>query len=143
MKKSNNKNVKRTITKGKKNFEEFKKFISKGNIFDLAVGVVIGGAFGKIVTSLVNDLLMPVIGLLFGGLDFTTLKLKINDSEIMYGNFIQNVVDFLIVAVCIFVFIKILSKLTKKKEEENKKEAKIEKDESVKLLEEIRDLIKK
>ena len=145
MKKENLKTKKKVtkITKrGKKNIEEFKKFISKGNIMDLAVGVIIGGAFGKIVTSLVNDILMPVIGALFGGLDFTTLSIKVVDSKIMYGNFIQNIVDFLIVSACIFVFIKILSKLTTKKEEEQKND-KVEKDETVKLLEEIRDLLKK
>jgi large conductance mechanosensitive channel protein len=144
--KKENLKTKKKVTKitkrGKKNIEEFKKFISKGNIMDLAVGVIIGGAFGKIVTSLVNDILMPVIGALFGGLDFTTLSIKVVDSKIMYGNFIQNIVDFLIVSACIFVFIKILSKLTTKKEEEQKND-KVEKDETVKLLEEIRDLLKK
>lgn len=119
---------------------EFKEFISKGNVVDLAVGVIIGGAFSKIVSSLVNDILMPIIGTLLGGLNFTSLSLKIGNAVISYGNFIQNVVDFLIVAFCIFIFVKIMNKLHKEKKEEIK--APIKSDE-VKLLEEIRDLLKK
>ena len=118
--------------------DEFKQFISKGNIIDLAVGVIIGQAFGKIVTSLVNDILMPLIGVVSGGLDFSGLSYKIGDATIMYGVFIQNIIDFLIVAICIFVFIKLMSKLSKKKEvKEEKKVA-----ENVLLLTEIRDLLK-
>lgn len=119
--------------------QEFKKFISRGNVLDMAVGVIIGGAFGKIVTSVVNDLLMPLIGILLGGLDFTGLYLKIGDAKILYGSFIQNVVDFLIVATCIFIIMKLLNKITHKSQE--KKQTK-EKSEDVKLLEEIRDLLK-
>ena len=119
---------------------EFKEFISKGNVVDLAVGVIIGGAFSKIVSSLVNDILMPIIGTLLGGLNFTSLSLKIGNAVISYGNFIQNVVDFLIVAFCIFIFVKIMNKLHKEKKEEIK--VPIKSDE-VKLLEEIRDLLKK
>ena len=84
----------------KKLFTEFKEFISKGNVIDMAVGVVIGSAFSKIVTSLVNDIIMPLVGIIIGGLDFTSLSIKIKDSEILYGAFIQNIVDFLIVALC-------------------------------------------
>lgn len=125
-----------------KNFiAEFKKFISKGNVVDLAVGVIIGGAFSKIVSSLVNDILMPLIGTLLGGLNFTSLSLKIGNAVISYGNFIQNVVDFLIVAFCIFIFVKIMNKLHKEPEQP-KEQTKIKSDE-VKLLEEIRDLLKK
>ena len=83
--------------------KEFKKFISKGNVVDLAVGVVIGGAFGKIVTSLVDNIIMPLVGIIVGGIDFTNLYLKLGDAKIEYGIFIQNVVDFLIVAFCIFI----------------------------------------
>lgn len=119
---------------------EFKKFIMRGNIIDMAVGVIVGTAFGKIVTSLVNDILMPLIGTLLGGLNFTNLTIKINDATIQYGLFIQNIIDFLIIAFSIFIFIKLISKLTNKKEE--KKEAP-SKSEEVKLLEEIRDLLKK
>ena len=78
--------------------KEFKEFISKGNVVDLAVGVIVGGAFGKIVTSLVNDILMPLLGILLGGIDFTNLTITIRDAKITYGMFIQNVFDFLIVA---------------------------------------------
>jgi len=124
-----------------KNFiAEFKEFISKGNVVDLAVGVIIGGAFSKIVSSLVNDILMPIIGTLLGGLNFTSLSFKIGNAVISYGNFIQNVVDFLIVAFCIFIFVKIMNKLHKEKEEEVKPPIKSD---EVKLLEEIRDLLKK
>lgn len=119
--------------------KEFKKFISRGNVLDMAIGVIIGGAFGKIVTSIVNDLLMPLIGIILGGLDFTGLYLKIGDATILYGSFIQNVVDFLIVAACIFIIMKLLNKFTHKSQEEKKTE---EKNEDIKLLEEIRDLLK-
>ena len=126
--------------------KEFKEFISRGNVVDLAVGVIMGGAFGKIVTSLVNDLIMPLVGIIIGGINFTTLSITVKDSKIMYGNFIQNVVDFLIVALCIFFMVKIVNKLNdihKKKEvkEEPKEEPK--KSDEVLLLEEIRDLLKK
>lgn len=121
-------------------FKEFKKFIARGNVMDLAVGVIIGGAFGKIVTSLVNDVLMPAIGIIIGGLDFSNLSVTIKDSKIMYGSFIQNIVDFLIVSFCIFILIKIVNKITRKKEEEKVEEVK--KPEDVMLLEEIRDLLK-
>ncbi len=124
----------------KKFFDEFKKFIERGNVIDLAVGVLIGGAFSKIVSSLVNDLFMPLIGILIGGHDFTNLTLKVGDAEIRYGSLIQNIVDFLIIAFCIFVFISIINKFFNKKEEV--KEVAKKSDEVV-LLEEIRDLLKK
>ena len=122
-------------------FKEFGTFISKGNVIDLAVGVVIGGAFGKIVSSLVDDIIMPLVGILIGGIDFSSLTLTIKDAKLSYGMFIQNIVDFLIVAACIFVFIKIINKF-KRKQEEVPAEAPA-KDEKVALLEEIRDLLKK
>lgn len=103
--------------KNNKFINEFKTFISKGNVVDLAVGVIIGSAFGKIVTSVVNDILMPVIGAIIGGLDFTNLKITFGNSNILIGNFIQNVIDFLIIAICIFIFVKIINKLMPKKEE--------------------------
>ncbi len=137
-------------------FKEFKEFISKGNVMDLAVGVIIGGAFGKIVTSIVDDILMPVIGMIIGGIDFTSLSAKIGEAEIKYGNFIQNVIDFLIVALCIFIIIKLINRASKRMERLAKKvkkgakeEAKEEvveepkKSDEVLLLEEIRDLLKK
>lgn len=127
------------LKKGNKTIKEFRQFISRGNVMDLAIGVIIGSAFGKIVTSVVNDILMPLIGIIIGGLDFTNLSIKIKDATINYGMFIQNVIDFLIVAICIFIFIKIVSKFTKKSEEKEE----VKKDEQIILLEEIRDLLKK
>lgn len=121
--------------------KEFKEFIARGNVIDLAVGVIIGGAFGKIVTSIVNDVLMPLIGVVIGGIDFTGLSFKIGEAEIKYGNFLQNVIDFLIIAFCIFILVKIVNKITRKKEEPVE-EAPVPKPEDVVLLEEIRDLLK-
>ncbi|MBR0490186.1 MAG: large-conductance mechanosensitive channel protein MscL [Prevotella sp.] len=97
--------------------KEFKEFAMKGNVMDMAVGVIIGGAFGKIVSSLVDDILMPIIGTITGGIDFTTLSAEVGEAKIMYGTFIQNVVDFLIVAFCIFLMLKGINKLNRKKEE--------------------------
>lgn len=132
---------KKIVKKGGSTLKEFKEFISKGNVFDMAIGVIIGGAFGKIVTSLVDNILMPLIGLLIGGLDFSKLAIKVKDAEIGYGLFIQNVVDFLIVALCIFFVVKLMSKFKKKKEEEPVAPA--EPSEEVLLLREIRDSLKK
>ncbi len=126
--------------------KEFKEFISKGNVVDLAVGVIIGGAFGKIVSSLVDNILMPLIGLLLGGVNFSELSFKVKDATVNYGLFIQNIVDFLIIALCVFLIVKAINKMSnlkKKKEEEAKKEEKPAKSDEVKLLEEIRDLMKK
>ena len=127
--------------KGKKTLGEFKKFIAKGNIMDMAVGVIMGSAFGKIVSSLVDNILMPLIGVVIGGVDFTDLSIKVKDATVAYGIFIQNIIDFLIIAFCIFIMVKFLEKLNKKKEEEEKSEAP-KKDENTVLLEEIRDLLK-
>ena len=125
--------------------KEFKEFISKGNVLDLAVGVVMGSAFSGIVTSLVNDIIMPLVGLLIGGIDFSGMKATVGKASIMYGNFIQNIVNFLIIAMSIFVFIKFINRLSKKvKKEEEKQEAEEKKeDPQTKLLEEIRDELKK
>ena len=125
---------------------EFKTFISRGNVIDLAVGVIVGGAFSKIVTSLVNDILTPIIGILIGGKDLSNLALKIGDANIAYGAFIQNIIDFLIIAFCIFIFIKFINRIFLKSKEEKKEEKKDEppkKSDEVILLEEIRDLLKK
>ena len=124
----------------KKIINEFKEFISRGNVIDMAVGVVVGSAFSKIVTSLVNDIIMPLVGIIIGGLDFTSLSITIKDSKILYGSFIQNIVDFLIIAVCIFTVVKIMNTFKKKQPEEPKK---VETPEDIKLLTEIRDLLKK
>ena len=136
--------------------KEFKAFALKGNVVDMAVGVIIGGAFGKIVSSLVNDIIMPPIGLLVGGVDFTDLKLTIKDQVLdaagavvtpavtwNYGAFIQQVVDFTILALCVFVMVKVMNKLMKKEEAKPAAPAPApapSKEEV--LLTEIRDLLK-
>lgn len=119
--------------------KEFKKFIARGNVLDLAVGVIVGGAFSSIVTSLVNIIFTPIIGLIVGGVDFSSLSITFRDTKIMYGAFIQSVIDFLIVAFCLFIVVKTVNKVTHKKEE---KTAKPVKSEELKTLEEIRDLLK-
>ncbi|MBR1769720.1 MAG: large-conductance mechanosensitive channel protein MscL [Bacteroidales bacterium] len=120
--------------------KEFRDFAMRGNVVDMAVGVIIGGAFGKIVSSLVDDVIMPLVGVLTGGIDFTGLKATIGNANITYGNFIQNVVDFLIIAFCIFMMIKGLNKISKKKEEAPVAPPAPSKEEV--LLTEIRDLLK-
>ena len=134
--------------------KEFKEFAVKGNVMDMAVGVIIGGAFGKIVTSLVGDVLMPVISLVTGGIDFTNLFVNLSDdktyktlaeaqeagaSVFAYGQFIQNIIDFVIIAFCVFLMIKGINRF-KKKEEEAPAPAEPSKEEQ--LLTEIRDLLK-
>ncbi|MBO4814545.1 MAG: large-conductance mechanosensitive channel protein MscL [Muribaculaceae bacterium] len=125
--------------------KEFKEFAMKGNVMDMAVGVVIGGAFGKIVSSLVDDVIMPLVGKITGGTDFTKLVAKLGEGDdaavLNYGTFIQNVVDFLIIAFSIFVVIKLINKVTRKKAEEPAPEPEPSNEE--KLLGEIRDLLKK
>ncbi|MBR6708649.1 MAG: large-conductance mechanosensitive channel protein MscL [Clostridia bacterium] len=143
---------------------DFKKFAFKGNVIDMAVGVIIGGAFGKIVTSLVNDIIMPAVSLLIGGVSFTDLKYVITEADeaagiaeaaIKYGNFIQNIVDFFLIAISVFLFVKLISagrnKLeAKKKAEEEAAAAAKAAEEAAKpkaptqeeLLTEIRDLLK-
>ena len=149
-------------------WQEFKKFAFKGNVIDMAVGVIIGGAFGKIVTSVVNDLVMPALGMLTGGVDFSTLKWVMSPAEmdaagnvikeeasILYGAFIQNVIDFFLIAISVFLFVKLISmgreKLeAKKKAEEAAAAAAKAAEEAAKpkaptqeeLLAEIRDLLK-
>lgn len=141
MKKIEVKEVEQDVKKG---FNEFKSFISRGSVVDMAVGVIIGGAFGKIVTSLVNDILMPLIGVIVGGVDFSNLSIKVGDATIAYGNFIQTIFDFLIVAFCIFLMVKLFERFRKKeKKEEEKKEEASKKSDEVLLLEEIRDLLAK
>lgn len=130
--------------------DEFKAFALKGNVMDMAVGVIIGGAFGKIVTSVVNNVIMPPIGVITGGVDFTDLKCVIKEAEgeaeavtINYGQFIQDVVDFLIIAFCIFLMVKFVARLTRKKEEKPAAPAPAPQPSAEeKLLTEIRDLVK-
>lgn len=126
------------LKKLKEEASEFKKFISRGNVVDMAVGVIIGGAFGNIVTSLVQDMLMPLIGGVLGGLNFESLSIQVGSANIAYGSFIQTIVDFLIISFSIFVMIKVIEKL--KRKQEAKEES--QKSDEVLLLEEIRDLLK-
>lgn len=130
--------------------KDFKEFAIKGNAIDMAVGVIIGGAFGKIVTSIVNNILMPPIGVLTGGVDFTDLKLVLKEAEegaeavtLNYGQLVQDIVDFLIIALCIFFMVKTLMKLTKKKQEAPAEPATPEPTNEEKLLTEIRDILAK
>ncbi len=129
---------------------EFKEFAMRGNVIDMAVGVVIGGAFGKIVSSLVGDVIMPVVGVLTGGVNFTDLKLTLKEAvegapavTINYGSFIQTMVDFLIIAFCIFCVIKTLNTLKNKLPKEEPAPAEPETPADIALLTEIRDLLKK
>ena len=126
----------------KKGINEFKEFISKGNVIDMAVGVIIGGAFGKIVTSLVDKILMPIIGVIIGGHDFSSLSIKVGTANIAYGAFIQSVVDFLIVAFCLFLIIKLISRIKNIAKKEEAEEVSEEQSEEIALLTEIRDLLK-
>ena len=135
-------------------FKEFKEFAMKGNVMDMAIGVVIGGAFGKIVTSLVSDIIMPLIGAVTGGLNFTEWKWVIREAvmdgetvvkpelTLTWGNFIQVVFDFIIIAFCIFLVVKGMNKLKKKEEPAPEPAAPAEPSEDIKLLTEIRDLLK-
>ena len=129
-------------------FDEFKAFVMRGNVVDMAVGVIIGGAFGKIVTSLVNDIFMPIIGMILGNVNFTSLEIKLGEpvegaeqAAIRYGAFIQEIVNFLIIALCIFMVIKVINKLQKKKEEAPAPVPEPTKEEV--LLSEIRDALNK
>jgi large conductance mechanosensitive channel len=94
--------------------KEFKAFVMRGNVIDLAIAVIIGGAFGKIISSLVNDIIMPLIGLIIGGVDFTGLAFTVGSAKVTYGNFINNVIDFLIIALVIFLMVKGIDNLKKK-----------------------------
>ena len=127
-----------------KNFlNDFKAFAFKGNIVDMAVGVIIGSAFGKIVNSLVADIVMPLIGVLIGGTNFTGLAWQVGNANVTYGNFIQTIVEFLIIAFSIFCAISLIGKIFKKRDEEDKEPEAPKKSDEVVLLEEIRDLLKK
>ncbi len=136
--------------KGGKLLSEFKEFISRGSVLDLAVGVIVGGAFTAIVTSLVDDIIMPIIGIITGGIDFSSLKFTIKLPEelvdvqpatINYGLFIQNVINFLLTALVIFLLVKGINSFRKKKEEEPAPPP--EPSDEVKLLTEIRDALTK
>jgi len=145
-----------TMKEKKSMIAEFKEFISRGNVVDMAVGVIIGGAFTSIVNSLVNDVFMPVIGKIIGGINFTDFKIvltpangDIAETAIYYGKFIQNIINFLLIALVVFMVVKAINKLrdmTKKKEEEETKDSEPapapEPGEEILLLREIRDSLK-
>lgn len=121
--------------------KEFQDFAMKGNVLDLAVAVVIGGAFGKIVTSLVNDVIMPLMGIILGGIDLSGLSFTIGESVLTYGVFLQTILDFVIIAFCIFMLVKAMNIVMKKRKvAEDKKKVKLSKEEE--LLTEIRNLLK-
>lgn len=128
----------------KKFLAEFKKFAMKGNVMDLAIGVIIGGAFGAITTSLINDILMPLIGVIIGGHDFSALAITVRKASVNYGNFIQAIVNFLLIALVVFWLMKAMNKLREmgKKKEEEAPAAPPEPSAEEKLLAEIRDLLK-
>lgn len=121
--------------------KEFKEFISRGSVIDLAVAVVIGGAFTKIVNSLVDDIIMPIIGVIIGGINFESLMVTVGTAEIKYGMFIQAIVNFLLIALVIFTIIKSINQF--KKKEEAKPEEPEAPSEDIVLLTEIRDLLRK
>jgi large conductance mechanosensitive channel len=120
--------------------KEFREFAIKGNVVDLAVGVIIGAAFGKIVSSLVADIIMPLVGILIGGVQFESLVLEVGDAKVAYGKFVQNVVDFVLIAIVIFLLVKAINHFRRKAEEEPKAAPPPRQEQ---LLEEIRDLLKR
>ena len=123
---------------------EFKKFISRGNVMDMAVGIIIGGAFTAIINSLVSDIIGPVIGMICGGIDFSALSVNVGDAQLMIGNFIQAIINFLLVALVLFLIMRSFNRMKEKMAKEKEEEpAPAEPSEEVKLLTEIRDSLKK
>ncbi len=120
--------------------KEFREFAIKGNVVDLAVGVIIGTAFGKIVSSLVADIIMPLIGVIIGGVHYEDLVLEVGDAQVTYGKFIENVIDFIVIAFVIFLMVKAINHFRRKAEEEPKAAPPPRQEQ---LLEEIRDLLKR
>jgi len=127
----------------KKFLVEFKAFAMRGNVIDLAVAVVIGAAFGKITTSLVNNIIMPLFGVVLGGVDFTDKSVSVGEAVVTYGVFIQSIIEFVIIAFAIFLVIKVLARLQKKEEEKPKEEMPKSPSEEVLLLREIRDSLRR
>ncbi|MBQ2084262.1 MAG: large-conductance mechanosensitive channel protein MscL [Firmicutes bacterium] len=124
--------------------KEFKEFISRGNVMDMAVGIIIGGAFTAIVSSLVADIITPIIGMLMGGVDFSSLAVTVGSANLTYGNFIQAIINFLLVAWVLFMIVKAMNKMKRKEEEKPAEpEAPAEPPEDIVLLREIRDSLKK
>ena len=126
----------------KKFFAEFKEFISKGDVMSMAVGIIIGGAFTAIVSSLVDDVISPILGLILGGIDFSALSFGILDAQIMYGNFIQAVISFLLTAFVLFLVVKAINKMMNLRKKEEEEAAPEEVPADIALLTEIRDLLK-
>ena len=126
----------------KKFIEEFKQFIARGNVMDMAVGVIIGGAFSAITTSLINDIIMPLLGIFTGSISFAALSVTVNGAVIAYGNFIQAVLNFLVMAFVVFCLIKTINRFHRKKEQPETPPAPPEPSAEEKLLAEIRDLLK-
>ena len=122
-------------------FGEFKEFISRGNVMDMAVGIIIGGAFTAIVGSLVDDIIMPIIGMIIGGIDFNSIAVTVGDAQLLIGKFIMAIINFVLIALVLFCIIKAMNKLKKPEEEAPAEEP--APDEQTVLLTEIRDLLKK
>jgi large conductance mechanosensitive channel len=128
------------INKEEKMLKEFRDFIDRGNVIDLAIAVIIGGAFGAIITSLVNDIIMPLIGVILGGLDFAALSIQVGEATILYGSFIQAIVNFLIIAFVLFLIVRSYNKLQKEQEAAPPLPPEASPEET--LLTEIRDLLR-
>ncbi len=124
-------------------FKEFKEFIAKGDVMSMAIGIIIGSAFTAIVTSVVNDIITPIMGLIMGGIDFKSIMIEVEDAQILVGNFLQAVINFLITAFVLFLVVKMLNQLKRKPTEEPAAPAEPVIPEDIKLLTEIRDLLKK
>ena len=124
-------------------WKEFQAFLARGNVIDLAVAVILGVAFGAIVTSLVNDIIMPLIGIIIGGIDFTTLALQVGSAQVKYGNFIQALVNFLIIAFVVFMIVRLINKLQERFRRTEPAAAAPLPSEDVLLLREIRDLLRR
>lgn len=129
-------------------WQEFKEFISKGNVINLAIGVIIGGAFNAIVTALVDNILTPILGIIVGGLDFSNLSFDVGSAKIMYGAFIQAIINFLIVSFCLFLLVKFINMINKqlpidKKEEKEEEKKPTDQEKELMLLTEIRDALVK
>ncbi len=124
-------------------FAEFRKFIAKGNVIDLAVAVILGAAFTAIVTSLTNDIIMPLIGVLLGGADFTTMAIQVGDATVAYGLFIQAIINFVLIALVLFFMVRGINKMQERSKQEEAAAAPAAPSDEVKLLTEIRDLLKK